>query len=375
MEKRNCIFFLPYPLERTGNRARQLRPRKMLEAFRAIGYKIYTIHGYAEQRKHKIWKLKKMIEEGTKFDFMYAECNTEPLRLSEPNHLPMHPGLDFGFFRYLKEKGIPIGLFYCDIYWKFPVYREAVSGIKYRMAIHEYQRDLKEYEKYLTRFYVPDLKMCDYIGREKITALAEALPPGADEMDVPEHSDKGRVFHDKPLEIFYVGGILNHYRIDTLLAAAKELEDVRITICCRKEEWEKKKAELEPLLSERVEIIHKNEDELAPYYEKADIGSLLFENGEYWGLAQPVKAYEYLANELPVLVTADTAIGRFVESVGYGWSIPCEENAIRGQLLSIMADPEQLDYRRALARENKTAHLWTARASQVVQGLLGSNKK
>ena len=369
MEKKNCIFFLPYPLEKTGNRARQLRPRKMLEAFRAIGYKVYTIHGYAEQRKHKIWKLKQMIESGTKFDFMYAECSTEPMRLTEPNHLPTHPGMDFGLFRYLKEKNIPIGLFYCDIYWKFPVYREAVSGLKYRVAIHEYQRDLKEYEKYLTRFYVPDLKMCEYIGREKITAMAEALPPGADSAEVEKSSDEGRVFSEKPLEIFYVGGILNHYRIDQLLAAAKTLEDVRVTICCREEEWEQKRGELEPLLTDRVEIIHKNEDELGPYYEKADIGSLLFQNGEYWGLAQPVKAFEYLAHELPVLVTEDTAIGRFVDSVGYGWSIPCEETAIRGQLSAIMADPKELDAKRAEARSHKAENLWSARAEQVARGL------
>ena len=369
MEKKNCIFFLPYPLEKTGNRARQLRPRKMLEAFRAIGYKVYTIHGYAEQRKHKIWKLKKMIEEGVRFDFMYAECSTEPMRLTEPNHLPTHPALDFGLFKYLKAKDIPIGLFYCDIYWKFPVYREAVSGVKYRVAIHEYKRDLTEYEKFLTRFYVPDLKMCEYIDREKITAMAEALPPGADFAEVPERSDIGRDFREKPLQIFYVGGILNHYRIDSLLAAVKDLEDVRVTVCCREDEWEKRREEWEPLLTDRVEIIHKNEDELGPYYEKADIGSLLFENGEYWGLAQPVKAFEYLAHELPVLVTEDTAIGRFVDSVGYGWCIPCEETAIRAQLSVIMADPAELDQKRAQAKCRKTAQLWTARAEQVARGL------
>ncbi len=369
MIKKNCIFFLPYPLEKTGNKARQLRPRKMLEAFRANGYKVYTILGYAKQRRCKINKLKKMIARGVRFDFMYAECSTEPMRLTEPHHLPTNPCLDFGLFRYLKEQGIPIGLFYCDIYWKFPVYREALSAPKYHFAIHEYKRDLKQYEKLLTRFYVPDLKMCDYIGREGIERIAEALPPGADPVEAPVRTDAGRDFRKKPLQIFYVGGILNHYRIDALLAAAKTLEDVRVTICCREAEWEEKKEELGQYLTDRVEIIHKNEDELAPYYEKADIGSLLFENGEYWGMAQPVKAYEYLAHELPVLVTERTLIGRFVDSVGYGWSVPCTGEAIREKLLEIMKDPEQLDKKRARAKSRKQGHLWTARAEQVARGL------
>ena len=373
--EKNCILFLPYPLEKSGNRARQLRPRKMLEAFRETGFRVFVIHGYSAQRKRKIRKLKQLMERGIHFDFMYAECSTEPMRLTDPHHLPDHPFLDFGLFRYLKEKGVPIGLFYCDIYWKFPVYREALSMLKYCFALREYRRDLKQYEKYLSRFYVPDMKMCEYLDREKITAMAEALPPGADRIEVPERTDRGRDFHAKPLQIFYVGGILNHYRIDTLLSAAQELEDVCVTICCREEEWKSRKESLAPLLTDRVEIIHKNEDELVPYYERADIGSLLFENGEYWGLAQPVKAYEYLAHELPVLVTEDTAVGRFVESVDYGWSIPCEKEAVIRLLSDIMKNPELLEQKRAAARERKSGHLWSARAEQVASGLMGGRNE
>ena len=368
MEK-NCILFLPYPLEKSGNKARQLRPRKMLEAFRAIGYRVYTIHGYSGQRRRKMKNCMEMIKNGIRFDFMYAECSTEPMRLTDPHHLPTHPRMDFGFFRDLQKQGVPVGLFYCDIYWKFPVYREALSAAKYHFAIHEYRRDLKQYEKLLSRFYVPDMKMCDYIGRPGITAIAEALPPGADAAEASEKRYDKRDFTKKPLEIFYVGGILNHYRIDALLRAAKEVPEVRITICCREPEWEQKRAELEPLCTDRVEIIHKNEDELAPYYEKADLGSLLFENGEYWGMAQPVKAYEYLAHELPVLVTADTAIGRVVEEVGYGWTIPFEEEAIRNTLREIIAHPEKLKEKRAAAAAGKEKHLWSARARQVAEGL------
>ena len=34
---RKCIFYLPYRLEQ-GSGARMVRPRKMVEAFRAVGY-------------------------------------------------------------------------------------------------------------------------------------------------------------------------------------------------------------------------------------------------------------------------------------------------------------------------------------------------
>ena len=61
MEKKSCIFYLPYPLEKTGNRARQLRPRKMLMAFRDLGYRVFLIQGYSEKRKVRIRLLKELF--------------------------------------------------------------------------------------------------------------------------------------------------------------------------------------------------------------------------------------------------------------------------------------------------------------------------
>ena len=50
-----------------------------------------------------------------------------PTLLTEPHHFPTHPLLDFGFFRYVKKQGIPIGLFYSDIFWKFEDYGKDLS--------------------------------------------------------------------------------------------------------------------------------------------------------------------------------------------------------------------------------------------------------
>ncbi len=376
MEKKSCIFYLPYPLEKTGNRARQLRPRKMLMAFRDLGYRVFLIQGYSEKRKVRIRLLKELIESGVKFDFMYGETSTEPICLSDPRHLPTHPFLDFAFFRYLKKQGIPMGIFYCDVYWKFPVYRESVSGWRYLAAIACYKKELKGFPKVLTRLFLPDLRMCPYLECPEAEKIASALPPGADPVTTPDRVQRGRrSFSKNPLEIFYVGGIGAFYRLDALLSAIRPLQQVHLTICCRENEWETEKEKLLPLMTERVEVVHKNEDELGPYYEKADIGSLMFEAEEYRSMARPVKAYEYLGHHLPVIATEGTAIGDFARESGFGWSLPFQADAIRALLEEILADPKLLTEKRRKARTLAPMNLWTSRARQVEEELTGASEQ
>ena len=124
-------------------------------------------------------------------------------------------------------------------------------------------------------------------------------------------------------------------------------------------------------MTDRVEVVHKNEDELAPYYEKADIGSLMFEADEYRGMARPVKAYEYLGHHLPVLATKGTAIGDFAEETGFGWSLPFDSEAIRKKLEEILAEPKLLTEKRKLAKALAPENLWISRAKQAAEELTG----
>ena len=99
-----------------------IRPMKMLEAFQFIGYEVDVIEGDGGKRKESINNIKKRILSGIKYEFLYSESSTMPTLLTEKNHLPIYPCLDFSFFSFCKRYGIPIGLFYRDIYWCFPEY-------------------------------------------------------------------------------------------------------------------------------------------------------------------------------------------------------------------------------------------------------------
>lgn len=367
---KQCIFYLPYKLEERGAGARMLRPRKMIRAFRDIGYEVFEITGISSERRKKIRELKRKIDSGEKYDFMYTESHTEPTLLTDPSHLPLHPFLDFGFFRYIRSKGIPIGLFYCDIYWKFDVYGEGLPGWKKKSALWNYRYDVEQYKKYLNRFYVPDMKICDVLGEEALTAIAGELPPGADNIPVQAREEKNRDYAERPLTLFYVGGLGKQYQITDLLQAVQNTEKTKLILCCRETEWKKEEAAYAPYLCDRIEVIHKSSGELAPYYEASDVCSLLFRQDKYRELAKPFKAYEYLAYEKPVLSTKGTAIGAFVERTDIGWNIAYSAKAIQRVFREIFEDPALLEDKRRKCRAAKAENLWTCRAEQVVRDLV-----
>ena len=47
---KKCIFYLPYELDPLAARARMVRPRKMMQAFRDVGYAVGEIAGDVAER-------------------------------------------------------------------------------------------------------------------------------------------------------------------------------------------------------------------------------------------------------------------------------------------------------------------------------------
>ena len=362
---KKCIFYLPYELDPTAARARMVRPKKMIQGFKDIGYEVFEITGYADERKKRIAALKEEIRSGQRFDFMYAEASTMPTLLTQPHHFPTHPLLDFGFFRYVKKQSIPIGLFYSDIFWRFEDYGKELPSWKKATALACYRYDVKQYERLLDKFYLPTKKMLEYLGSDKLSAIAETLPPGAASVPALSRPDA----EPSALTILYVGGVGGYYQIGELLKAVNAVESCRMILCCREQDWEKAKDELEPLLTDRIEVVHKSGEELEGCYQRADLCSLMFGHNAYIDMSQPVKAYEYLAHGIPMLATEGMAIADFVKRYDIGWTLDYDAQAIAEQLRRCIEQPELLAEKRLRCQEAKPQHTWKARAEQVAQGL------
>lgn len=365
MLKKKCIFHIPNALNEKLASASQIRPKKMKEAFEHIGYEVDVVWGTAKERAEAIKKIKKNIKNGVKYDFAYSESSTMPTLLTEKHHLPSHPLLDFSFFAFLKKHGIKIGLFYRDMYWKFPPYKEAVKGLKYYGALGMYRYDLYQYNRLLTKLYLSSLYAKKHLINDVRDELIDKLPPGCEKRSIgKEERKKGA-----SLNLLYIGGLGNHYKMHKVFEAVKDKKEFTLIVCCREADWEKQKREYLPFLGKNISIVHKKGKELEKLYEKADICLSFFASDIYMEMAMPYKTFEYLSYGKPAISSMGTAFGEFTKENEIGWQIEYTTEALCELLNKIIQNPEELEVKKQICLEKIADHTWEKRAEKVVKDL------
>lgn len=358
---KRCIVHFPFKIREERVSGSSVRPFEMINAFRNIGYEVHLISGYSEERKLQVIKLKELLKSGKKFDFMYSESSTMPTLLTDKHHFPLHPFLDFGLFKLCRQNGIKIGLFYRDIYWKYPSYEKKVGILRSTVAKIFYKHDLRQYKKYLNVLFLSSERVLSRFPMFSDISTIEYLPPGANSPSLKYLESKD----NKKITIFYVGGISGHYEITDLLDTANRLKNVRVIICCRKDEWETNKHLFESKLTDSVIIIHKSGEELVEYYQKSDIFSCYFKNNEYMDLAVPVKLFQYLSYKKPIIASKDTAAGDFVSENNIGWAIKYGSGEIDDVLERVLNNRQYLlSFKNNLDSAHKN-NTWESRAVRV----------
>lgn len=353
--KKRIIFHIPLKIDQNLKSASQIRPKKMIKGFIEAGFDVDIVEGDTKKRAESIKYIKNNISKGIKYSFMYSESSTIPTMLTSHSHIPTHPFLDFELFKICNNSGIKIGLFYRDIYWVFP---ENTKGIKNKIARVFYRIDLVFYNKYVDILFLPSLKMSEFIPVE-IKMPIYALPPGSEivetEIDYSEKNDK--------IEIFYVGGIGNHYDLTMLCRCVTQVDNIHLTICCRPADWEKVESIYRPILNSNVEIVHASGRELDYYYNRADLCSLFVEPGVYREFAMPYKLLEFIGRGKPVLASKNTATADFVEKNNVGFCVDYNEKSLLDFLTSVTQ--QHLTDMRGHIFEVAYKNTWRNRALEV----------
>lgn len=367
MDQKKCIVHMPFYVNLSSPSGSQIRPLKIIDAFKNVGYEVDIIIGYGEERKKYINIIKKNIKKGIQYDFIYSESSTEPTLLTEKNHIPKYPLLDFSFLKFCKNNKIPIGLFYRDVYWRFPVYKENVSFLKRMLAVMMYKYDLIKYNQILDVFYLPSNIMYDYIPFE-FNGKIEELPPAVDEKSsLYSKVDLGK--DENLLRIFYVGGLNSLYNLQKLFEAVYKVDNIYLTVCCRKEDWNNFNYQYKSYLNDRISIVHKSGKELVPYFNESDICSLFFEPIEYRRFAMPVKLFEYITYKKPILANKGTATGEFVQKNDIGWNIEYSTDKLIDTLTYLKNNKNLLIEKRVNIEKIIEKNTWEARAKKVISDL------
>lgn len=369
---KRCIFHIPNYIEENASSASGIRPMKMLQAFRNIGYEVAVVKGYGKERKAAIKEIKANIKNGIRYEFMYSESSTMPTLLTERHHLPTYPCLDFSFFKFCKKHGIRIGLFYRDVYWKFDIYKNLVPVYKRIPAVLAYKHDLKQYKKYLTKFYLPTDKMYEYLTETNLADIQDELPPGCEYIQ-ENINDRKQHWKDKEensgLNVFYVGGLGSQYKMELLFKVVSRLKDIKLTVCCHEDQWKDCEEDYKEYLSDNIQIIHKQGKELKPWLKAADICSLFFEPDKYRDFAMPFKTFEYLSYGIPSIATTKTAVGRFVEQQQVGWTINYDEKSLNDFFEGILNDIQSVTSKSEHCMIKIQENTWESRARKVEEDL------
>ena len=373
---RLMVFHAPFPLQPDRVAASMLRPLAMRQAFADLGYRIMDVTGYAAQRRRAMARVRAAIAAGSRIEFVYSENATIPNALTEPRHLPVHPVLDAAVFRHCQRSGVPVGVFYRDVYWRFPRFREGINPILEAGLQVAYRSELMAFDKVGLHLFLPSQAMArhvPHVGRARMSAL----PPGA-----PDVEPSGACGQDDggddggDLELLFVGVLQDNYRLDACFRAVTSTPGTRVTLCVRQETWEASREHYAPLLPEgRAQVVHRSGPELEPLYRRADLGVLFSEPNPYWDFAVPYKLYEYLAHELPVIAVRGTQTGRLVEEMGIGWVLDYDAGALRDLLRRLREAPEEIEAVRRRMREVLPDQTWKARARTVAQVLGETERK
>lgn len=363
MKTKKCIFHIPYKINLSVQSGTNIRPIKMIKAFKENGYEVEIISGYSNERKILIKNIKQKIAKGTKYDFLYSESSTMPTLLTDKNHIPIHPILDFSFLKYCSNNNIRIGLFYRDIHWKFDDYKNNVSFFKRFVSKFFYKYDLKKYNKLVDILYLPSKNMYKYLNL-KFNGQIHELPPGAEEADFKKCTS------NENFTIFYVGGLSdNLYNLELIFKSVYKNDKVNMIICCREKEWEDNKDKYNKYLNNRIKIIHESGNEIYKYIESSDLMCLYVKPTEYWKFAMPVKLFTYIGAKKPILAVKNTLAGEFVEKNNIGWCIEYGEKEIDEFLNYIFKNTNQFDLKKSKLEHVLIENTWKSRARKVINDL------
>lgn len=349
---RQMVFHLPYDFGNLQSGSR-VHPYKMYQAFLRLGYQVDLMAGDVGTRRKAFANVRTDRKD-------YAFC------YSEPASYPVHPFLDYSIYLYLKRRGIPIGIFYADAYWRFPDYFN-VRGIKRAELLLRYKSDLWLYNRVASALFFPSSSFADTFD----TRISKVILPPGGENRVDTERDLSQ-----PVRAIYVGGITYRYGFDLLLRCFGLINQSRqavLELVCRKQELDTASNDIRRLLdSPWLNIHHISGEALEALYGTVHIGVVPIRRDAYNDMAMPVKLFEYLSFGLPVVVTDCPEMSRFVKKNGCGLVCKDDAQSLAKSIRLLISDRDL--YKRLSRSAMRTIlqdNLWEDRARTVVHVLSG----
>jgi hypothetical protein len=359
---KRMIFHMTVPYDPNSKTGSHIRPIEMVKAFKENGYVVDEVTGYGRERKEALKKLILNIKNGYRYEFLYSELSTMPMFLTEKHHFPLFFYLELKLFLLCRRNSIPITAFYRDIYWRFDLFQTGTSFFKKVIAHVFYYIELIFLSKFAAILFLPSLEMKDAFPYKFSRTTFLELPPGISPKVVG--FQKENILSQKILNLIYVGGVLPPlYDLRGAIQTISNIENVNLTIVCRKDEWNIFGKDL--TLTKNINIKHLSGKELELEYSKADLSLIVLGNHPYRRFCMPLKLFEAISFETPViLLSSMKAASNLVKDHDLGYIIDSESDLI-GVFEKILKSRDDLKQKVLNNSRYKEFITWNARAQFV----------
>jgi glycosyltransferase involved in cell wall biosynthesis len=83
----------------------------------------------------------------------------------------------------------------------------------------------------------------------------------------------------------------------------------------------------------------------------------------------PVKLFEYISYQKPIIAVEGTAVGKFVKNNDIGWVIPYDTEALTKLLKKLQEKKTEIIEKQKNIKRILTKNTWEARALQIIETL------
>lgn len=340
-----------------------VRPKRMYDAFVKMKCDVMLVSGISNDRK----KRKEAVLRARK----WLTANRPDICYIEPPTGPLFFACDRNLIRKLHRMHVPIAFFYRDIYWKFKErdFRSDKSGLidalKGAVVKVMQYRDFLMLKRCVNKFYFPSDSVNKYMKLKEYGAL----PPGCVKKKIT------RVEHECITGI-YVGGATERYGIGLLLDAWMKIQvdcRTKLIVVCPQAQWETwlKEYPKYKQLPDNIQVFHLCDGkELEKLYALADFALIPVLKTSYNNIGLPIKLYEYLSNELPIVATNCFEIQRVIQQNKIGIVVEDDVSSFSAGIEKMIADEELYHELIENCVKAKMENTWEKRAEKIVCDLM-----
>jgi len=338
---------------RKQNSASNIRPAKLIQAFKKTAHEIDIIDAPSRraQRKNIIKLIIKNVFINKKYDLCYYEPSTYPLQRTERL-----------LINWLKKQNTWVSCFHRDMYWRYKIGLYNQPNKKIQKHKLKQEDNLYFLEKNINLLFTPTNL---YAKKLKTTLKTIALPPAGNSYNIEYNADKRD-------GVIYVGGVSELYGIDLLIDSfilIQQNKHLPLIIVCRTDEL--------IIIQNKfpnykqfgwLTIIHCKENELHQYYKIVRLGIIPKKKIAYNELSLSFKIMEYASFGLPIAASDNYEQTKLIEENKLGINIGSTVESFSIKIVEFYNDTKSLnEFHQNSIKFIEHKGLWEHRVSTIIK--------